>query len=372
MQSTRSPFSTSFLIVALVGLALMVGAILAPYATAIAWACVLAAVSHPAYRLLLRALPGRESAVATILTVAMLALAVVPALLLTGVVAREAISAYQGAADYVAANRVQVVDDLTHHWLVAPIWNWVRERMAGNDVDPMSLALSGLRWMSEWAAANAAQVAKNVFSFVVGIGVMLFTLFFALRDGAGFMEYVEQSLPMDGDDRRRLFDRLRNTLLAVVQGLAATALLQAVLVGASFWALGVPFVLLLSSVTFAFAFLPVGGAALVWFPVALGFYAGGDYFRGTALMLWGGIAVTSVDNVIKPLVIGGQARLPTPMLFFGILGGLQVFGFVGVFAGPATIAAFLSIVSIYRERLLDLPDEAPVPETGEALPPEAD
>lgn len=371
MQPTRSPFSTPFLIVALVGLALTVAAILSPYATAIAWACVLAAVSHPAYRLLLRLLPGREGVVATILTLAVVGLAVVPALLLTGVVAREAIAAYHGAADYVAANRVQVLDDVTHHWLVEPIWNWVQERMSGSDVDPMSLALSGLRWMSEWAAANAAQVAKNVFAFMVGLGVMVFTLFFALRDGAGFVAYVQESLPMDETDRRRLFERLQNTLLAVVQGLAATALLQAVLVGVSFWALGVPFVLLLSAVTFGFAFLPVGGAALVWFPVALGFYAGGDYVRGTALMLWGGLAVTSVDNFVKPLVIGGQAQLPTPMLFFGILGGLQLFGFVGVFAGPATVAAFLSIVAIYRERLLELPD-SPAAETGEALPPESD
>lgn len=371
MQPTRSPFSTPFLIVALLGLALMVGAILAPYATAIAWACVLAAVSHPTYRLLLRAVPGRESLAATILTLAVLALAVVPALLLTGVVAREAIAAYHGAAVYVAANRVQVLDDVTHHWLIEPIWKWVGERMSGSDVDPMSVALSGLRWMSEWAAANAAQVAKNVFSFVVGLGVMIFTLFFALRDGAGFVAYVEESLPMDDEDRRRVVERLRNTLLAVVQGLAATALLQAVLVGSAFWLLGVPFVLLLSSVTFGFSFLPVGGAALVWFPVALGFYAGGDYFRGTALMLWGGIAVTAVDNFVKPLVIGGQARLPTPILFFGILGGLQVFGFVGVFAGPATIAAFLSIVSIYRERLLEIPDESAA-ESAEAMPPESD
>lgn len=351
----RTSYATPFLVIVLLGLVGLVGLLLLPYATPIAWAGVLAVFFHPVYILFLRFLPGRPGVAAGLLTLAVLALAVVPALLLTGVVAREAIAAYHDAAAYVVANRVQVVDDVTHHWLVAPVWNWISERMAGSDVDPTSMALSGLRWVSEFAAANAASVARNVLAFVIGLAILTFTLFFAFRDGAALVAYLEESLPMHPVDRRRLFDRLQSTLLAVVQGLAATALLQAVLVGIALWVLGVPFVLLLSVVSFAFAFLPVGGAALVWFPVALGLYAGGDYVRGTALMLWGGLVVGSIDNIVKPLVIGGQAQLSTPLLFFGILGGLQTFGFIGVFAGPATMAAFLSIVSIYRERLLALP-----------------
>lgn len=367
----RDSFSTPFLILTLAGLVVLVGTLLYPYATPIAWACVLAAVVHPLYRMALRALPGRDGLVAGLVTLAVLGLAVVPSLVLTGVVAREAISAYHGAATFIVENRVQMLDDLSHHWIVEPVWVWVSDRLAGGQVDPTSLGLSGLRWLSEFTAANAAQVARNVFSFLVGIGILSFTLFFALRDGDALVSYLEESLPMDPRDRRRLLDRLQNTLLAVVQGLAATALLQAVLVGLALWVLGVPFVLLLSVVSFGLAFLPVGGTALVWVPVALGLYASGDYVRGTALLVWGGTAVSSVDNFVRPLIIGGQAQLPTPLLFFGILGGLQTFGFVGLFAGPATIAVFLSIVSIYRERFLELPDEAP-PETGEALPPESD
>lgn len=353
----RDAFATPFLVLLLVALVATVVLLLMPYATPIAWAVVLAVFFYPAYRLMLRLMPGRPSLAAGLVTLAVFLLAVVPALLLTGVVAREAIAAYHDAANYIVENRVQMLDDVSHHWLVQPVWTWIAERMAGSDVDPTSVGLSGLRWVSEFAAANAASVARNVLAFLVGIGILVFTLFFAFRDGAAFVTYLEESLPMHRDDRRRLFDRLQNTLLAVVQGLAATALLQAVLVGMALWVLGVPFVLLLSVVSFAFAFLPVGGAALVWVPVALGLYAGGDFVKATALMVWGGVVVSAVDNFVRPLVIGGQAQLPTPLLFFGILGGLQVFGFVGLFAGPATIAAFLSIVSIYRERLLSLHDE---------------
>ena len=356
-MQVRDSFATPFLIVVLVGLVALVIALVLPYATPIAWACVLAAVFYPIYRFVLRAMPGRPSVAATILTLAVLGLAVIPALLLTGVVAREAISAYHGAATYVSDNRVQMLDDLSHYWMIEPVWRWVSDHLAGSEVDPTSLGLSGLRWMSEFAAANAAQVAKNVLAFVIGLGILTFTLFFAFRDGAACVAYLEESLPMDVRDRRALFQRLQLTLAAVVQGMATTALLQALLIGLAYWVLAIPFALLLAVVSFGLAFLPVGGSALLWFPITIALYVGGEYLRATVLLVWGTLVVSSIDNFVKPLVIGGQANLPTPLLFFGILGGLQLFGFVGVFAGPAVIAAFLSIVSIYRERLLDLPDE---------------
>jgi predicted PurR-regulated permease PerM len=353
----RNVFATPFLVVVLLALVALVVLLIAPYATPIAWACILAVFFYPFYKVLLRAMPEKPGLAAALLTLAVFLLAVVPSLLLTGVVAREAIVAFQGAQAYIIEHRVQMLDDLTHHWMIEPAWGWFSERMAGGDVDPTSLGLSGLKWLSEFAAANAASVARNVLGFLIGIGILMFTLFFAFRDGAQFVRYLEESLPMHLSDRRRLFDRLQNTLLAVVQGMAATALLQAFLVGIALWVLGVPFVLLLSVVSFALAFLPVGGSAFVWVPVAIGLFAGGDFVKATILLVWGGVIVSSVDNFVRPLVIGGQAQLPTPLLFFGILGGLQLFGFVGLFAGPATIAAFLSIVSIYRERLLSLRDE---------------
>jgi len=353
----RDNVSTAFLLLALLGLVAMLVRLVAPYATPLAWACVLAAVFHPAYRLLLRAIPGWPGTCAAVVTLAVFALAVVPALVLSGVVAQEAISAYQSMATFVTDNRVQVLDDLSHHWLVQPAWTWIQDRMAGGEVEPTALALSGLRWLSEFAAAHAADIARNVFGFFVGIGILLFALFFALRDGAASMAYFEESLPMAVRDRRRIFARLQTTLLAVVQGLAVTAVVQAVMVGVGLWAAGIPFALLLGVLTFGLAFLPVGGAALVWLPAAIGLYIAGDWGRATGLLIWGAVAVSSVDNLLRPLLIGGQAKLPTPLLFVGILGGLDTFGLVGLFAGPAVLAAFLSLLTIYRERLLSIGEQ---------------
>ncbi|HYC56415.1 MAG TPA: AI-2E family transporter [Candidatus Binatia bacterium] len=351
---TRDTFSTAFLLVALVGLGLLMVRLLAPYATPIGWACVLAAVFHPAYRMMLRVMPRNPSAAAAITTTLVFLLAVVPALVLSGVVAREAVSGYQDLAAFVSANRVQFLDDLSNHWMIAPAWDWAQERLAGEEADPTSFMLSGIRWLSQFVAAHAGEVARNVLGFFVGIGILTFTLFFFLRDGAEMVSYLEESLPMAADDKRRIFERLQTTLLAVVQGLAATALVQAVLMFLGLLIAGVPFALLLSVATFVLAFLPVGGAALVWIPVVIGLFVAGDYLRGALFLAWAGLVISSVDNFVRPLMIGGQAKLPTLLLFFGILGGINLFGLLGLFAGPAVLAAAMSVVTIYRERMLSL------------------
>jgi len=353
----RDNVPTAFLLLALLALVALLVRLIAPYATPLAWACVLAAVFHPAYRVLLRTMPRWPGTCAGIMTLAVFALAVVPSLVLSGVVAQQAINAYQSMAEFVTANRVQVLDDVSHYWVVQPVWAWVQDRLAGADAEPTTLALSGLRWLSELVASHAADVARNVFGFFVGIGILLFALFFAFRDGAASLEYLEESLPMATRDRRRVFERLQTTLLAVVQGLAATALVQAVLVGIGLWATGVPFALLLGVLSFGLAFIPVGGTALVWLPAAIGLFIVGDWVRATFLLVWGTLVVASVDNLLRPFLIGGQAKLPTPLLFVGILGGLDTFGLVGLFVGPAVLAAFLSLLTIYRERLLSLREQ---------------
>jgi len=136
-----------------------------------------------------------------------------------------------------------------------------------------------------------------VVSLLIGLGIMLFTLFFAFRDGADIVRSAEEFLPMAQDDRKRIITRLQPTTLAVVQGLTLTA-------------------------AFFLAFLPVGGASLVWVPTSAGLLIAGVWVRGILFGLYSMLVVVSVDNVVRPVVIGTQAQLSTPILFFGIPGGL--------------------------------------------------
>ncbi len=343
-----------FLFVALVGLLILLVELLAPYASPIAWAVILAVVFHPAHRRLAAAMPNWTNASAGVSTFLVFAVVVVPTLLLSGVVAREAIEGYQRFAVYVGeTGYAEILNRVGHTWPIEPVWSWTRERMAATDTDPTSFLLSGLRWASEFAAARAAQIARNVFSFFVGLGILVFTLFFAFRDGPSFLDRFVTAIPMAERDRDRLFTSLQVTIKAVVQGLTATAALQSAMVGSALWLLGVPFTLLLSSATFVLAFLPVGGAALIWAPCAIGLALTGHVIQGILLAIWGAAAVSSIDNFVRPVLIGTQAKISTPVLFFGIVGGLQAYGIIGLFVGPSLLAAFACLLSIYREQYLD-------------------
>jgi predicted PurR-regulated permease PerM len=236
--------------------------------------------------------------------------------------------------------------------MIAPVWNWVRERQETGEVNPTSMVLSAVRWGSEQFVSRATAIARNIVSFLVALGIMLFTLFFAFRDGAKLIASSEELLPMAASDRQRLILRLQQTILAVVQGLTFTAALQGLLVGLGLWVIGVPFAVLLGTAAFFLAFLPIGGASLVWIPTTIGLFISGDWVRGTIFGVYSMLVVSSVDNLVRPIVIGSQAQLSTPVLFFGILGGLQAYGFVGLFFGPAILATFSVLTGMYRERFL--------------------
>ena len=349
---TRSQLSSAFLLLALAGLLYMAGLLLAPYAQPIAWALVLAVVFHPAYRTLLGVMPNYPGLAAATLTLLIVALVVVPGLLLSGVLAAEAARGYERMAQLVASGRLPDLGALAAYPAIAAPLDWIGNRTGASDIQPAALVLEGLRWISEFVGSRAASIARNIVAFFVGMAIMVFTLFFALRDGKRMVERFGQTIPMEPSDRERIITRLQETLVAVVQGLTVTALVQGLLVGLALLVLDLPFALLLGSSAGLLAFLPVGGAAFVWIPTVIILAVLGSWLRAAILAAWCVLVVSSVDNLLRPLLIGAGAKLATPVLFFGILGGLQAFGFIGLFVGPAVLAALASLLTIYRERYL--------------------
>ena len=348
----REQIVTVFLLLALGAFLLLVAQLLLPYATPVGWAVVLALVFYPAYRALCHLMPRYPNLAAALMTLLVFSVVVVPSLLLTSILAREAVEGYQHLREFLSSRPLTGADAWTQHWMIAPVWNWLRERQASGDVNPTSLLLSAVRWSSEYLAGRASAIARNVVSFLIGLGIMLFTLFFAFRDGAELIRSAEEVIPMAPSDRRRIITRLQQTTLAVVQGLTVTAALQGVLVGLGLWVVGVEFAMLLGTAAFFLAFLPIGGATLVWIPTAIVLFFSGAWLRASIFAVYSMLVVSSVDNFVRPVVIGSQAQLSTPILFFGILGGLQAYGFIGLFFGPAILATFSVLMGIYRERFL--------------------
>lgn len=348
----RDKLVAAFFFLALGATLYLVAGLLLPYATAVVWAAILAVVFHPGNALLKRAAPGWPGLVAGGMTLLVFVVVVVPSLVLSGILAREAVAGYQRVSEFVSSGRLAELNRLVDIWPISTLWDWLQPRLESGEVRPTTALLSVVHWVSQWAARASGTIARNVVGFFVSLAIMLFALFFMFRDGVKLLAAVESAIPLPADDRRRLIERLRQTILAVVQGLTVSAAVQGTLLAVGVWLVGMNFAVLLGTVTFVVAFLPIGGAALVWIPTVVTMALAGEPTRAAVLGVYCLVAVSSIDNILKPILIGGQAQLSTPILFFGILGGLQAYGILGLFLGPVILATFTVLVGIYRERYL--------------------
>jgi predicted PurR-regulated permease PerM len=174
-------------------------------------------------------------------------------------------------------------------------------------------------------------------------------LFFLLRDGKEFFRRVQLLLPMDREHQQRLFKNIVDAVLAVVHGSIMVGMVQGLLAGLAYYFLGVPFAVLWGVVTGFAGLLPVGGSTLVTIPATIYLFLQGEIIRSLVLLAWSLGIVGTVDNVLKPLIIGNRLGLPVLFLFFGILGGLTLFGALGIVLGPVVFALLRALLDLYSQ-----------------------
>lgn len=315
----------------------------------LSWAAVLALVFHPVHRLLVRSLRQREGLAAFVLTTLIILVVIVPTIYFTVLLATESVALVQRVRE--ALETGELVRFLERLRASAPVLLWERAAPYLDRVDfeigPVLLKVSNA--VSAFLVGQAPAAAANVLRFVGDFFLTTFALFFFFRDGERMLRGFRDLLPMERRHKDAILSRLYDTLSAVVQGTLATAVAQGALAGFGFWVLDVPFAVTLGCATALLSLLPMAGP-LVWVGVAVYLVIDAEYARALLLTLWGTLIVASADNVLRPLIIGGRTQIPTIYLFFGILGGLQAYGFLGIFLGPALIAILVAFIRIYREQ----------------------
>ena len=321
--------------------------ILQPFLVAITWAGILAVIVYPAYAWLLRSLKIRPSLAALLVTVLLAFLIIFPAIRITGFLSQEAV-------ELVGAVRNLAEGDHLEPWKEKPwlrdlvgLWERTSRELATFGVDLKGAVVQGAQVSSGFLVLQAKGVAQNVFLFVVNIFITLFTLFFFLCDGKGFYERIGRLLPMDPEHREHLFANIVDSIFAVVHGCLIVAMVQGLLAGLAYWFLGVPFAILLGVATAFAALLPIGGSTLISIPACVYLFVQGNYLYGTILVGWSLGIVGTIDNLLKPLFIGSRLRLPVLFLFFGLLGGLSLFGPLGVILGPVLFALLAALLDLY-------------------------
>jgi predicted PurR-regulated permease PerM len=320
--------------------------ILSDFIGPLSYAALLAFIFFPVGNWLKTVLGGREGLAALLMTTATLLLVVAPTFYLLTVITTESVSLYEIVRDFVTSPRLQETLDRMR---ASHIGQLVHEVGVRTNLDIPAMLLSASQTVSGFLVGQAPAAAANIFRFVVNFFFAAFAMFFFFRDGSRMVAAFRDLIPMEPDDKDAVMARFGETLSAVVLGSVLTAVAQGVLGGIAYWGLGVPFAVLLAGATFFLSLIPYGGP-LVWIGVAVYLALTGDYIRAAIMVGWGTIVIGSVDNLIRPLIIGGRTQIPTLLLFFGILGGLSAYGFIGMFLGPAVIAILVAFARIYREQ----------------------
>jgi len=359
----REQIFTLFFLIAFCFLLYEFYQILSDFIGPLSFAALLAFSFYPLYRHVLRMLGARDGLAATLMTTAVIMLVIVPTFYLLALITRESVSLYEDVRDFVASGRTHEVMDQLKASRLGQFFSQIGPSLGELKIDIPDVALRGSQLVSGFLVAQAPAAAANIFHFVVNFFFAVFAMFFFFRDGERMIDVLRDLIPMEPRDKDAVISRFSETLAAVVLGSVITGLAQGFLGGIAYWFLGVPFAVLLAGATAFLSLAPFGGP-LVWVGVSIYFVIDGDYWRAAIMAAWGIFVIGTADNFIRPLIIGGRTEIPTVLLFFGILGGLQAYGFIGMFLGPAVIAILVAFARIFREQYALGPPPASIIETS--------
>jgi predicted PurR-regulated permease PerM len=320
--------------------------ILLPFYGALFWAVVLAVLFAPLQRRLALRIGGRGNLTALVTLCVCLLVAILPVIVITLMLVNEGAAVYErieaGELD-VGAFVAQGKDMLPHaiqrqlDRLGLGNFDGLRDRVARG-------ALEG----SQFLATKAFAIGQNTFEFVVGFFVMLYLLYFFLRDGPELVRTVRSAVPLAEGLKRRLQIKFTRVVRATVKGNIAVAVVQGALGGLIFWVLGISSPLLWGVLMAFLSLLPAVGCGLVWGPVALYLLARGELWQGVTLILFGVLVIGLVDNLLRPILVGKDTRMPDYLVLISTLGGLTLFGLNGFVIGPLIAALFIASWDIYH------------------------
>jgi predicted PurR-regulated permease PerM len=333
-----------------IGILVLLVAIYLQIAYEILWAVSLAALFYPLHRQITRLVGGRRTLASAISTVVSLAIVFLPAFLLAFNLLGEVRNLWPTLRDGMGQNSFEAIA----RWLERSAFRAPAHLLLGQEP---STGAAGLQieieraaiWVQEFFLDHLRSITKGAPTALFQLIVTLFAFFFFLRHGPGWIQDVQNALPLERQHSARLFGIAGQTVNAVFRGVILTAGAQAVLAGLGFWICGAKIPILLASLTFIGSMIPFVGAAGVWAPTAAALFLTGHRTAGIGLALYGVLVVSIADNFIKPYVIGRHMKLPTLWLFLAIVGALKLFGVLGIILGPAALSLGFAVFRIYTE-----------------------
>jgi predicted PurR-regulated permease PerM len=342
-------YARTFALVAALLLGIALFKIVQPFVGPLLWAMFIAFLLNPLHEWLTRRLKGRAQLSAALLTVLTLVVLLGPLAALSAAFAAQVGDLLQTAQTTVADQTRNNVFDLTKVPWIADTLSWLDASFGINVAQVRGYVIQGSRAVLQSLASLGGKVFLGAVGTVFGFVLMVFLLYFIIRDGAGMWRTLRDLIPMTRQQKSKLFDHLAAVTRALVYGTGMTALIQGTLVGISFLIVGLPSALVFGVIAALAALLPFGGTALVWIPAAIVLAAQGRWWATLFMLIWGALLVSLVDNVVRPMLVSGRAPVSTLTVFIGVLGGISAFGAIGLFLGPVVLSLVIALLQFAIE-----------------------
>jgi predicted PurR-regulated permease PerM len=323
--------------------------IIQPFLGPIAWALFIGFLLQPTQDRLTRFMRGRSSASALSLTILVLILFLGPLTALAIAFARQATELAGRLQAWVGGPQGTTLRHIDQIPVIGSLLEWLDDNLEITAAMVQTWLVEGGRNLFQQLAGYGGTAFLGAVGTVLAFTVMLFILFFIIRDGRAIARLGSTLVPLPAERREALAERLASVTRAVVRGTVLTSVIQGTLLGIGFAVVGLPAPVVFGVLAAVLSVVPFGGTALVWVPALATLMIQGSYGQAVGILVVG-VIVSSVDNFVKPLLISGRSPLPTLAVFIGVLGGLAAFGFIGLFVGPVVIALVLALIEFAREK----------------------
>lgn len=340
------------LIVALIVAALSCYLLLQPYINSIIMAFILSLLMFPIHEKIETKLPSYKNIVALLSCIILTFIIVIPLLLVFAAIVQQGSKFSQNLYQWVTDGGIQTV--LNHPWVVKAL-DIANNYLPFHEVTPQQIAQRTAQLATTFGSnlvAISAKILGDATSFIANFFLMLFVLFFLLRDHDKIITAMRHILPLSRSQEDRLLNEIEQVSKSAVMGSFLTAIAQGMAGGFGMWLAGFPGLFWGTMMGFA-SFIPMVGTALIWIPATLYLFIIEETTWAIFLLLWSIIVVGSIDNLLRPLLMQGSAGMNTLMIFFSLLGGLQLFGLIGLIYGPLIFAITIVLFNLYEEAFKD-------------------
>ncbi len=340
-----------FLLACFLGLGYLLYLIFRPFLTGLIWATVLAVIFSPVFEFALRINKGRRSLAAFQTCLVVLLLIVLPTTFLGIVITRQSVSLYKSIQSNIGILEQQGSAKLQEFQQRS----WVRRGMDllsvwtdSETIDIRATAERVVAGLSQFLLRAGTSVLKGAGGLIFSFFVIFITMFFLLRDGPYVLEFIAAANPLPGAYASAILGKFRDISFATFYGTILTAIVQGAVASVILWGLGIPSPVFWGAVVALTSLVPILGTFLVWIPMFAYLLIVGQTVKGILVLILGGVVVASIDNILKPMIIQGRTDMHPLLVFLSVLGGMQVFGFLGVLLGPLIVTIFLAFLNLYR------------------------